>query len=230
MKIGIVCTTHFSKKNNMYGHIEVKKFLDSLQYIDYEFNLYLVDNQSEEKLNTKYENENWYNYYYIEDQSKFGLSGAWNFGVKKAIENNNDLIINCNDDLIFDNSINNWIKSIMNHEFKDVGFYGPLTNVGGSSTQHQIITDKGLYEKFTETTKYYALNGFINAFTKECYNNYVINNNFYSINKEHKWGGQEIELFERNTPLGMRSFIYHNCFIKHVKHRSWLSAKNNEKK
>jgi len=227
MKIGIVCTTHFSQKNNKYGHIEIKKFLQSLIHIKYDFNLYLIDNQSDTKLKTEYSNKNWYKYYYIEDQSISGLTGAWNYGVKKAIEYDNDIIINCNDDLIFDDSVNNWIKFIIQHEHKDVGFYGPLTNVGGTSTPHQI--NDGLEEKITETTSYYALNGFINAFTKECYNKFNINGDFYSTKKEHKWGGQEVELFKRNTTIGMRSFIYHNCFIKHVKHRSWLTAKNNDK-
>ncbi len=229
MKVGIVCTTHYSIKNNKYGRIEVEKFLNSLKYIKFNFELFLIDNQSTDKLKTIYEKEKWYNYYYIENQNIGGLTYAWNFGIKKAIDNNCDVILNCNDDLIFDNTINNFISFIYNHKFKHVGLYGPMTNKGGVSTPHQEL--KGILEnKITETTNYYALNGFINGFSKEMFNKFSINRNLYSIKQEHKWGGQEVELFERNTKKGMRSFIYHNCFVKHKKHKSWLTAKNNENK
>lgn len=229
IKVGLVCTTHYSKKHNVYGRIEIDKFLKSLRNIDFNFDLFLIDNQSENVLTTTgFENEKWYNYYYINNQYISGLTGAWNMGIKMAVTNNCDIIINSNDDIVFDKTINNFISAIVKHEHNGYSLYGPLTNPGGSSTYHQILTTMGLFDEFTETTDYYALNGFFNVFTKDCFTKFNINGNFYSTQQEHKWGGQEVELYNRNKVKGMRSFIYNNCFVRHEKHRSWLVAKNND--
>lgn len=227
IKVGLSCTTHNSPDINPRGHEALatclESFFDSIQY---DFSVFIIDNSSERTFSHKLLDDHRVHYIYIEDQLKNGgLTGAWNVGVKKCYDDGCGVILNSNDDVVFNPSINNFISTISsNTEISDLGFFGPICNPGGSSTHHQIRTTNKTSEKIIETT--YALNGFFNGFSKHFFEKFNVNGNLYSTKREDMWGGQEVELFQRNTPSGMRSFILENCYLYHTKYRSWLNARN----
>jgi glycosyltransferase involved in cell wall biosynthesis len=142
MKIGLCITNHSSQKIRPYGRdLLVNAFQSFIKNCKYNFEIIIVDNQSDFRLdNSSHElltNSN-VHYIYVEDQWKRGLTGAWNEGIKKAVELNCDIILNSNDDLIFNESINDFIEKIILNEHKDISVFGPLTNgVNGSFVKIQ---------------------------------------------------------------------------------------------
>lgn len=224
MKVGFVVTTHHSDICPS-GYDSIINYIDSLiEFRKDNYHLYVIDNTSTKRLTHPNMGEDWFNYYYIEDQTKTGLTGAWNYGINKALENGCDIILNTNNDIILNDSVIDLINIIENHPDKDISLFGPVTTRDGLSTDHQSRNKKG--DKIIETTNVYALNGYFNAFTKTYYNNFELNGNLYSTKPEHKWDGQEVELFNRGRNNGMKSFIVEQCFVKHIKYRAWSLAKN----
>ena len=128
MKIGVVVTMHHSEKNRPYGKELMDKFISTLyENLEYDFNLYIVDNQSDTRFDIESEGNNvWY--HYVENQFETGLTGAWNLGIKKAISDNCDIILNVNDDIEFNPTINNFIDVIKNHKHKHLSFFGPVSD------------------------------------------------------------------------------------------------------
>ncbi len=223
-KIGFVVTTHYSDICPT-GMDSIMTYIDSFIKIRKDnYFLYVIDNTSVKKLSHPEMESLWFDYEYIEDQKISGLTGAWNRGVKKAVDDGCDIILNTNNDLILNESTHSLIEIISTHEHSDKSLYGPVTSRDGVSTDHQARN--GIGDRLIETTDHYALNGFFNAFTKEFFNNFNVGGNLYSTNKKDMWGGQEVELHNRGKKDGMKSFIVEHCFVEHIKYRSWLSAKN----
>ncbi len=109
MKVGIVVTLHWSHPNRNQGGYLFDRFLQSIKdsNIKFNFKLYIIDNQSQYKFNLPTNIE--YMYTYIDNQLEKGLTGAWNVGLNQAIEDKCDIVINTNDDVKFDSSINYFI-------------------------------------------------------------------------------------------------------------------------
>ena len=88
MKIGIVTTHHCSKSFSPDGDKFTNRLIDSLKSINYDYVMYLYDNQStvpfveNNKINDRIK------YKYIEDQSKRGITGTWNDGFYDAYTDN----------------------------------------------------------------------------------------------------------------------------------------------
>ena len=123
MKVGVVVTMHHSEENRPYGKDLMHKLISTLyENLKYNFNLYIVDNQSDTKFDMQSEENNvWY--HYVENQFETGLTGAWNLGIKKAVSDNCDIILNVNDDIEFNPTINNFIDVVKNHKHKDLSFF-----------------------------------------------------------------------------------------------------------
>lgn len=240
MKIALIITNHDSKSRKN-GRKYLYNLIKSIeQSIDnkYQIVVYIIDNQSDKKLELSLLKNNKnisYSYHYIDDQSIGGLTYAWNYGIKTAIENNSDLIINLNDDLIIDRSINIFIQTIIENPNKDISIFGPTTNKGGAP-DHQVFDKK--QKGITETTgltfgdeerqrifKGYPLNGFVMGFTKEMFFKFNIDGWLFSRDIRDAWGCQEDEFYFRNKPKGLKSYIVRECFIEHFKERSWFNAR-----
>lgn len=220
MKVGFVVTAHHSRLRPN-GVDLINNYIRSLKdNINYEYLIVVVDNGSDDKI-TLYDYDN-VEQIYINDQSKLGITGAWNIGILEAIKTC-DIIFNTNDDLTFNDTINDFINFITHHEFNNVGIYGPVCNPEGVSTPHQRRKSKG--DRIIETTNDYALNGFFLGFTKEMFNNFQKEGAIFS--KEDKWkiSAQENEIQERLWKEGCRSFIVERCYINHIKIRGWQKLK-----
>tara|TARA_Y100001938_G_C8067236_1_gene420966 strand:+ start:844 stop:1581 length:738 start_codon:yes stop_codon:yes gene_type:complete len=231
MKVGFVITNHHNEKTRPHGRDLLVSCLESLkQSCEHPYEVFIVDNESDKQLTPEPEH-----YHYIEDQSKGGLTYAWNYGIKWAYDEGCDIIMNINDDITFDTSINSLIEILKTHKHRDVSVYGPVTNEGGTSTEHQWRS--GVGENIIEATHMpfkgkhqgYAINGFFYAFTKECWERYEVDGNFFSIDIREAWGGQEEEFHCRNWPKGLKSFIVESCYIHHSKLMDWKSAREKYK-
>jgi len=212
-KIGLVVTTHSSQKIRPYGRDLLTNACQSfIQNCIYDFELIVIDNQSDQKLdnNSQILNKNSH-YIYIQDQWKKGLTGAWNTGIKKAIDIGCDVILNSNDDLIFNTSINKFIEKIIENPEKDVSIFGPVTNgVNGPfiKIQHAESPDTSKSKEIVGDGWEGFVSGFFFGFTKNFYENFKYPDGdlfaeFDKFDKSYihkyagdcgKWGGQEMEI------------------------------------
>jgi|1_EtaG_2_1085319.scaffolds.fasta_scaffold06968_5 glycosyltransferase involved in cell wall biosynthesis len=238
MKVGISITVH-NGQNNPTGHHDLEECLESLFMVsNFEFEVIVIDNSSDTKWDHPFLEKDNLEYVYIEDQHLTGgLTGAWNFGIHKLYLKNCDVILNSGEDIVFNSTINKFVRDIYDAPYKEVGLFGPTANRSGLSTPHQareISSTTGFFEgdKIIETTHSqsthggcgYALAGFFLGFSKEFFEKFNIDNSIFGSQPECAWGGQEVELFEKNTPKGMRSFILESGYITHKKHRSWMKG------
>jgi len=236
MKIGLSVTVHDSELNPT-GYSDLKLALDSFKdFCLSDKYIVVVDNQSEnvDVAPVKMASE----YIIVTNQKAGGgLTGAWNRGVAKCVENGCDVIINSNEDVLFNKSLNDFTDLIYNFDDKVNGLFGPITNIGGTSTYHQqrpvATVTKNLIETTNQLSSHggqgYALNGFFTGFSKEFYDKFNVDGNLFSTKEKDFWGGQEVELFERCTPQGMRSFIAECCYVQHKKNKAWLRRRNDSK-
>ena len=212
--IGIVIVIHQSKFRPN-GFEFVNNCIESLyKFLKKDFILYLFDNASVEKYNVpNYPN---IKYEYIKDQTIRGLVGPVNDGVDKAVEDGCDIIILANDDIIINETVNDFIDIIENHEHKDIGLYGPLTN-GCLKSSHQYAekVGKGILELTNEDTKAKAIiRGFFMTFTKEFVKKFRRPNGKF-LNEDKLWRGGEVSQLHYIRPLGGRLFVIKDCWIFH---------------
>ena len=226
VKVGFSVTNHYSEKIRPNGRELLKEYLVSVQNsCKYPFEIFIIDNQSENMLDESKLPSN-FHYHYVKDQSIGGLTHAWNLGIREAVKHKCDVIFNTNEDLIINESINDFVSAIWNHKYKNVSIYGPVSNDEGVSTHHQRRDEAGT--KLIETTndpwdgrQGYALNGFFYGFTRTMVKKFWIDENLFSPEQWCSWNGQEIEIHDRCWPLGMRSFIAEQCFVEHMKLKDW---------
>ena len=224
MKVGFAIVTHQSDICPS-GNKDAHEFIESIrQHVKYNYEIYLIDNQSVPKY-SEYSTIDDLNYTYIEDQSIKGTIGSWNLAINSAIKNGCDIINLCNNDLLFTDSINKYLKKIAACPRKDTFLFGPITNIGGAPGhfQERPQTEQNT---MTEVTKHrIGLNGFMMSFCKEFYNKYKIGDNLLPTGKEFIWDAFEHELRFRIRKTGGREFVLHDSLVLHKKNRSWLTAK-----
>jgi len=248
MKVALVITNHSSEKIRPYGRDLLLNAIASFKkYCHFDYEIVVVDNQSDNSFSSSSDRDvlnllmPGCHYIYIEDQWKKGLTGAWNTGIKKAYELSCDIILNSNDDLIFNESINDFIRKISENIDSDISVFGPLTNgVNGSfekiqksespnSQKSKEITGDG-WEGF--------VSGFFFGFTKKFYEKFKYPDGdlfaeFDKFDKSYihkyagdcgKWGGQEMEIL-RFREAGGKVFVIGECWIYHLKKRDWSTAR-----
>lgn len=229
VKVGFSVTNHYSDKIRPRGRELLSAYLESLEKsCKYPFEVFIVDNQSKDRLDESKLPDH-YHYRYVEDQSIGGLTHAWNLGIYDAYSRGCDIILNTNEDLTFNETINNFIAEIANHKHKDVSLYGPMSD--GVPTKHQLamgivpIGENSMVEATTmewDSRPYYSLNGFFYGFTREMYERFRYDHyNMFSPLKWCSWNGQEIEIHDRCVQKGMRSFIVKSCWVPHIKLKAW---------
>lgn len=218
MKIGFVVTAHWSDEYRPEGGKYLKRYNDTLnEYCNYDYTLYVVDNASTHKL----PDTNNSIHLRVDDQTLEGITGAWNLGINRAYEDGCEIIINCNDDLWFDITINNFIQYIINHTDSNA-IYAPLTNgvIGGS--QFANFPSTGVQIKRGHD----IVNGFCFAMTRAHYELYrFTNTKYFNANNKYnggdgKWGGQEGQFME-NSERGLYGIVVNECFVPHTKLRGW---------
>lgn len=162
----------------------------------------------------------------IEDQtSNGGLTATWNDGIFLCQKNNCDIIILSNDDILFNNSINNIIWECYKNK-NELKYFGPLTNKPGPKNciynKFQLgkkpVNNLSFIPEFDN--KICNLNGFFMVFSK-----YVLNKNKfnekYFFNPEFPFEKNEVEWFNRFKNIGGVPIIVPTTFIYHYKIARW---------
>lgn len=221
MKIGFVVTAHWSDGLRPDGGRFINRFHTTLkEYCKFNYQLYIVDNASTHKIDVPSDAS----YIRIDDQRIAGITGAWNRGINQAFTDGCDVVVNCNDDLYFNESINAFLKYVCDDYNIDV-IYSILSNgiLGGS--QKSNAPGNGIQHKSC-TNAHTCINGFMFAMTREHYEKYQFTQTqYFNKNNQHnggdgKWGGQEGQFIE-NSSKGLFGKVVNECWLPHDKHRGW---------
>lgn len=244
MKVALVITNHYSQKLRPYGRDLLANALSSFRnHANFQYEIVVIDNQSDTVLSDYFADDKDIHYFYVKNQWERGLTGAWNIGIQEASKLGCDIILNSNDDLIFNESINDFVNQIVVNVDRDNSVFGPVTNgVKPPHTEAQYSECVNLSmskELLFESKAKGLLNGFFFGFTDSFYKKYRYENGdlFAEFNKfdksyihkwaraDGKWGGQEGE-FERWIPDGARFFVVGECWINHLKKSDWYRARS----
>jgi hypothetical protein len=229
MKIGIVVTVHWSSPDRTQGGFLFDRFIDSIKKsnIEYNFKLYIIDNQSEFNFNLPTDIK--YDYFYVENQLAKGLTGAWNLGINKAFSDGCDIVVNTNDDVKFNYSFNYFIEDILNYKEKDTCIFGPRTDKAANGHPNSLPPEE---TKYTELDVVYGeyknlLYGFCFALTKNAYiNGRYTTDEFFPYKHEMSqgydvWGSQE-GYFSILTKKGFKSILSNRTLFKHLRLNTWM--------
>lgn len=242
--VGLVVTTHSSNKFRPYGRDLLNDTYESFsKFCNYDYKIIVIDNQSDNRLldNSKIVSDKHVIYHFVEDQYKRGITGAWNLGISLASEIGCDIILNSNDDIIFNDSINDFINNMMTNHHKDISIFAPLTNgVNGPfvRTQYSQGVNPSMSKEIQENGWEGVVSGFFFGFTKKFYQNFSYSTGdlfaeFDKFDKLHihkyagddgKWAGQEMEIL-RFKEHGGRVFIIGECWVNHIKNRDWKKVR-----
>lgn len=220
MKIGFVVTAHYSDEHRPNGGELITNFCSTLNsHCKVEFRLYVVDNASTKQL-TLPENANVIR---IEDQMLEGITGAWNKGMHYAYSDGCELILNCSDDMLINDSIHKLIDFIESHDGSENFVYSALTD--GTGLHAQFARKPGV-----GTTILEHCNGFFFAMTRDHYEKYrFTTDKYFNIQNafnggDGKWGGQEGQFIE-NHKKGASCLIVRECWLPHKKVRGWVQLR-----
>jgi len=236
MKIGICVTTHRSQNIRPQGKELLNTFLKGFRNSNfkYDYTIYISDNES--SIPYKYPDDLNIKVIEIPNQSIKGLTGAWNLGLNAAYKDKCNILWNFNDDIIPNNSINQFIKLINLHPEKDDTLFGPLSDNGGYPSPNTSLGPKTGYKNLNIKPNSWANlpNGFSFGFTREFYKKYrFTENEFFPLNhklngRDGKWGGQE-GYFSIISEFGAKASLINECWLQHTKLKSWEIARDNYK-
>ena len=218
-KVGIIVTTHHGDELRPNGAELINRFLYTLsQSIKYEYVVYLFNNASPNIIPINFEAKNvTINYEYIVNQKTRGLTGTWNDGVSKAIADHCETILICNDDIMFNETINDFIMEIKSHPNNDNSIFGPVTN---GVLSHYQLREEPSNTIIRFDVEGHVLNGFCFGFQSKVFDKFKYAGNLL-FNPEILWGGNEEEFMNRVKQLGGELFIVETCWIHHDKIRGW---------
>lgn len=214
MKVGIVTVTHQSDELRPNGLQLVTRLVNSTADIQYPFECVVVDNASPEPITIPN-----VDIIRVEDQTIYGLTGGWELGLQHLLSKSCDLIIICNDDLFFNETINTFVEQIEKHPERDKSIYGPLSNGILTGVQRASKPD-GIIRELTGREQN-MVNGFMFAFTSTFYNTFKKANGDLFNKEKYPWGGNEEEFQRRIWSQGAKSFVIGHCWVSHEKIRGW---------
>jgi len=232
MKVGFIVTAHWSDKIRPNGDKLLARYLRSIyDSCDYNFHIYIIDNESQHELRPPGDK---ISYTRIDDQHAKGLTGAWNLGLHTAYHDDCDILINCNDDLWFDKTINKLIEYIPQFEDSDNIVFGGLTN-GMNTGPPRVAAGPGEgFVRMACDSPSTVMGGYCFAMTKEHYVKFRSSDiEYFDKDNKHnggdgKWGGQEGQ-FIVNAEAGSYGCLINECFINHDKIRAWTIPRNIER-
>lgn len=220
VKVGVVITTH-----GYYG-VYARQCLECyIRELPKDRYIVLFINESNDNitLNLKKKYPNIEIIYNENQRATGGLTGTWNKGIEKCMENKCDVIVLSNDDILFDGSINNILWECYKNR-NEMKYFGPCTNKPGPSSAvnnwiqyslHPQDKINILNRKVDEN-----LNGFLMVFSKEVLLKNKFNNVLY-FDPSKPFAGNEVEWHNRFVRRGGHPVIIFQTFVYHYKNASW---------
>ena len=222
-KVGIVVTTH---GNN---GILVRQCLNSLIDFISKYPIYIVlyINESEDPitlgLHELFPN---IDVIYVNNQKRNGgLTGTWNQGIEKCIQQNCKVVILSNDDILVDNSIHHIIDDAMN--CKSDLYFGPCSNCPCTKNLMRIYADGICLTSSNKRSRIltfnkrpFELNGFFLCFPTHV----LVKNKFNArsyFNPQYPFAGNETEWFKRFFRKRGLGLLVYRTFVYHFKRASW---------
>ena len=230
MTTAFVITAHSSDKLRPEGNFYLNRQIESIiKYCKHDFKVFIIDNESQHEL--KYPlNDKRFIYKRVDDQIIGGVTRAWNIGLALAYDDGCDILINCNDDLWFNDTINDFIEYIENTDHDDIVYGHVSDGILLPSKQHSKAPYDGKFVLDCKSVHGKPV-GFCFAFTSNHYLKYRYTDTEYfnRLNKyngggDGKWGGQEGQ-FQENAEKGLYAVIVTECFVHHDKIRGWTQLK-----
>uniref|UniRef100_A0A6C0C4A1 Uncharacterized protein n=1 Tax=viral metagenome TaxID=1070528 RepID=A0A6C0C4A1_9ZZZZ len=220
IRLGVVITT-----NGFWG-VLVRQCMECYTREFPEAFIVLFINESEDPITLGLEKEfSQIKVVYIKDQIKSGgLTSTWNAGIDMCMRANCNVIILSNDDILFDSSIKPIVSDAYLTSFKELRYYGPLTNNPGpaecNQSQYSLRPQNkdNFYLKYKN--KYSNLNGFMMVFPKHV----LLANKFddtYYFDPKYPFDGNETEWFNRFIKIGGQPTVVPRTFIYHYKIARW---------
>ena len=216
-KVAFVCALHQSKVHRPNGFELFNDYLASIYTsCKYPFKIFAFDNQSDVKFEIENKPDN-LSITRVDNQYDGGCTYTWNEGIKMAIKEGYDAVIITSDDQIYDETVNDFIDTILTHKYKDDAIFGPLTNNPNNEYQRAFQPNGKIWEISGQPTD--ELNGFCMAMTKESIekNYFDSKGNFFNTGKEYIWGKQDVEVQQR---VG-HSIVVGTCYVYHIKQGGW---------
>ena len=213
MKPAFVVTVHQSQKYRPNGHKLLERYLQTLEEnLKIPYDIFIIENASEDLF--KFDKK--YHYRYFPDQLK-GMTRCWNEGVKYAIENENDFICVTNEDIFYNDTINNFFNDIREFPDKDISVFGPVSDCESTFFPQRAKTTTEGFIRLTNPSL--PIHGWFLGFSKNYYNEFKRRDeNLFDPNKI--WRGQE-SFQSENWKKGAKSYVVKSCMIHHDHLGSW---------
>lgn len=229
MKTLFIVLTHQSECFRPFGFEALKGFVCSLKNsMRTPYNLLIIDNESDgdvvEKFATETDNVI---YHRINDQKKTGITGAWNIGLKMAIQAGYEMIFVANDDIKFNDSIFDLLYAIENDLDKNSTVYGVLSNQTKYPKQHSLCKISNEFVELSGMDWNETIYAFFFGFTDKFYHRFKDNDgNLFKYENKYistngKWCGQE-GMFRVWQDQGAKQKIFNGCWVEHIGSRTWL--------
>jgi hypothetical protein len=215
MKPAFVVTVHQSEKYRPNGHELLDTYIKSLtDSISVSFDIFIMENASDKP----YDFPSTSNYHYFPNQ-RGGMTRCWNIGTQLAIENGNDFICVTNEDLIFNQSINNMFDAVENDEEKDITVYGPVCDNPSNKSKFQKQYATELKDGFIDITgQHFPIHGWFLGFTNNYWEKYNVGG--FLFDPKRIWRTQE-SFQQRDWKLGAKSKVVCSSIVHHEHIGSW---------
>jgi hypothetical protein len=224
-KVFVCVVFHHSQTIRPNGSDVIMQFCDAWRLNNFPYTLCVLDNESDISYDTHLKDIE-HHMIRVDDQNQNGgLTNAWNQLCSYAVDNGAEIITGFNDDVILNETFNDFIKNITD----DNTVYAPLTNgIAGGPWQWQRADKPKPGFRYTSN----IVNGFWFGFTRKLFldknvNGVLFSKKYSSVMDD--WGGQEFVFSGWNDEFGTNCVTVGDCWLDHTKLRSWKRAKDTYK-
>jgi len=213
-------------KGRENGRILLKSCLDSLkESAEFEYDVVIVDNASSNLVDNIDIPLN-YNYIYNDDD-EFGVTRGWNLCASFSYMNGNDFIVVCNDDIIFNKSINNFFVDVNRIEdvFTDLKLEDILFGVTSPGGTNQHSSDYYKPNSFYDITNgphpvSGGLHVWFMGFSRLYYEKYQVKGKLFDVEDIYPWGSNE-QFQNEHRSRGSKQIIIGSTMVEHGFGGSW---------
>ena len=218
-RVFVCIVLHHSDELRPQGGEAAVKFINAWRKHSMPYSLVVVDNAS--TYNFKCLSEVDHHFIRVDDQSKTGITGAWNLAIKFAYDQGAEIITGFSDDVEVDDTFHAFIDAIQD----DNTIYGPLSTAPTFVTEQ---TSRKIRPGSTVDVK--VLHGFWLGFTRGFFETKHVEWSLFDTSVQNttrkvgRWGGQEymMEVWKRKHQTVCR--VVGDCLLHHSRINAWSKA------